>query len=440
MSNVLTVEGLGKKYTIGVKGIRHDTLMDKLGDALKAPIRRFKSLSSGPTVGDDETTFWALKNASFNIKSGDVLGLIGRNGAGKSTLLKILSRITDPTEGFVGIKGRVASLLEVGTGFHPDLTGRENIFLNGAILGMTRVEIRQKFDAIVAFAETERFLDTPVKHYSSGMYVRLAFAVAAHLEPEILIVDEVLAVGDLQFQKKCMKKMESAGRSGQTILFVSHNMAAIRNLCNRAVLLQGGEVVQEGITNDVVNTFLASASDGNDDLPVANKPRRERNLPDGMKIVDVQIKNMTSGAINQGETSDDVLIEVTYERMSFENRFSLEWIFRDSSSGQPLVYASSSPMGEKTFVPDLSKSRGVVYCHIPKIPFSTGEYLLDVMLGVPGVKYLDYVEGACRFNVIASDPLKTGYCYVKETAPLYIENNFFDDPSAVPGISEKLFL
>jgi lipopolysaccharide transport system ATP-binding protein len=218
---------------------------------------KFKAFGSKLRVGSNELTvssedFWALKDISFELEQGDRLGIIGRNGAGKSTLLKVLSRITEPTGGRIEITGRVASLLEVGTGFHPELTGRENIFLNGAILGMTKTEIKKKFDEVVNFAEIEKFLDTPVKRYSSGMYVRLAFAVAAHLEPEILIVDEVLAVGDAQFQKKCIGKMEQVGKEGRTVLFVSHNMGAIQGLCGRAVLLEGGKIIAEGITRDVI--------------------------------------------------------------------------------------------------------------------------------------------------------------------------------------------
>jgi lipopolysaccharide transport system ATP-binding protein len=440
MSAVVEIENLSKFYRLGAKEKQHDTLMSYFSNAIMSPFNRFNRLRGCESTQENGTSLWALKNVSFDIADGDVVGIIGRNGAGKSTLLKILSRITDPTEGFVKIKGRVASLLEVGTGFHPDLTGRENIYLNGAILGMTQAEIRGKFDEIVDFSEVEKFLDTPVKHYSSGMYVRLAFSVAAHLDPEILVVDEVLAVGDFQFQKKCMKKMESAGKSGQTILFVSHNMAAIRNLCNRAVWLQNGEIAQEGITNEVVNSFLASACLGNDELDVANKPRREKNLPDGMKIIDVKIKNIHTGALNQGETNDDLLIEVSYERKEYDNKFSLEWVFRDPASGQALAYASSSPMGDVIFKPDPNKKTGFVYCHLPKMPFSSGEYILDVALGVPGIKYLDYVENACRFHVIASDPLKTGYRYVKETAPIYIKSYFFDNPSRITDIEAKLSL
>jgi lipopolysaccharide transport system ATP-binding protein len=243
---VITVDRLSKSYWLkhqlqagGKKGHQYERFSEVLARALSAPFRRRKADEAAAS----QEEFWALKDVSFEVQRGEVLGIIGRNGAGKSTLLKILSRITDPTSGRVEIDGRVASLLEVGTGFHPELTGRENVFLNGAILGMSRVEIKRKFDEIVAFAEVEKFLDTPVKRYSSGMYVRLAFAVAAHLEPEILIVDEVLAVGDAQFQKKCLGKMQDvSSQDGRTVLFVSHNMEAMQNLCKRAVLLEQGTV------------------------------------------------------------------------------------------------------------------------------------------------------------------------------------------------------
>jgi lipopolysaccharide transport system ATP-binding protein len=249
-------ENIGKLYRIHPNqggGGRYKSLRDSLADIVTTPFRHIRSASLSPSP--TWTDFWALKDVSFEIKRGEVVGIIGRNGAGKSTLLKILSRITEPTTGRIELNGRVASLLEVGTGFHPELTGRENIYLNGAILGMKRVEINAKFDEIVAFAEIERFLDTPVKHYSSGMYVRLAFAVAAHLEPEILLVDEVLAVGDAAFQKKCLGKMEDVACSGKTILFVSHNMAAVNTLCPKAILIQDGHVATSGPTSEVIGTY-----------------------------------------------------------------------------------------------------------------------------------------------------------------------------------------
>jgi lipopolysaccharide transport system ATP-binding protein len=263
MTSVISVENLSKKYIIGhQKHERYTTLRDVLANGAKDIANKLRHPFAAHVNDPTHEEFWALKDVSFDIRQGDRVGIIGRNGAGKSSLLKILSRITEPTSGKVSIMGRVASLLEVGTGFHPELTGRENIFLNGAILGMNKAEIKNKFDEIVSFAEVERFLDTPVKRYSSGMYVRLAFAVAAHLEPEILIVDEVLAVGDAQFQKKCLGKMEEVGKEGRTILFVSHNMGAIQQLTDRCVLLTAGCIAYVGDVATAVDKYQ-TASDLN---------------------------------------------------------------------------------------------------------------------------------------------------------------------------------
>lgn len=264
---IISVENLGKSYLVGHERAGRESytaLRDVLARNVKNFGRKAIDLARGRQIiqGDEIEEFWALKDVSFDVKRGDVVGIIGRNGAGKSTLLKILSRITEPTQGRVTLRGRVASLLEVGTGFHPELTGRENIFLNGAILGMSRTEIRRKFDEIVEFAEVSKFLDTPVKRYSSGMYVRLAFAVAAHLEPEILVIDEVLAVGDASFQKKCLGKMQSVSAEGRTVLFVSHQLAAITRLCNSAVLLDRGSIVTSGSTDEVVHAYLSAGSHG----------------------------------------------------------------------------------------------------------------------------------------------------------------------------------
>ena len=251
---VIRVENLSKKYIIGhQKQQKYTTLRDMIANGAKSVVQTITN--SPDRAGNNREEFWALKDIAFEIKQGDRVGIIGRNGAGKSTLLKILSRITEPTKGRINIRGRVASLLEVGTGFHPELTGRENIFLNGAILGMSKVEIKRKFDEIVAFAEVEKFLDTPVKRYSSGMYVRLAFAVAAHLEPEILVVDEVLAVGDAQFQKKCLGKMEQVGKEGRTVLFVSHNLGAIKSLCSSSIVLASGNLIYQGSVNDSISYY-----------------------------------------------------------------------------------------------------------------------------------------------------------------------------------------
>ncbi|MGI9067508.1 MAG: ABC transporter ATP-binding protein [Pyrinomonadaceae bacterium] len=250
---IIKVESLSKRYRIGSVG--HTSFRDAIAGAARAPLRSLRGKN-----GSDENTIWALKDVSFEVTPGEIVGIIGRNGSGKSTLLKILSRITRPTKGRVVLKGRVGSLLEVGTGFHSELTGRENVFLNGAVLGMTRREIENKFDEIVAFAETDQFLDTPVKHYSTGMTVRLAFAVAAHLEPEILLIDEVLAVGDIAFQKKCLGKMNEVARHGRTVLFVSHDISAVNALCNRSILLHEGSVLKSGETEEVTKYYLDSAN------------------------------------------------------------------------------------------------------------------------------------------------------------------------------------
>ncbi|HEY7767819.1 ABC transporter ATP-binding protein, partial [Longimicrobium sp.] len=277
----IRAEGLAKRFTIGTAATRYGTFREALAGAAGAPLRRLRSLGGG--AGGGGADVWALEDISFELKQGEVLGIVGRNGAGKSTLLKILSRITSPTRGRAEVRGRVGSLLEVGTGFHPELTGRDNVYLNGSILGMDRAFIDRRFDEIVEFSGVEQFIDTPVKRYSSGMYLRLAFAVAAHLEPDILIVDEVLAVGDAAFQKKCLGKLGSVAQEGRTILFVSHNMAAVRALCGTALLIEGGRVAVEGDVETVVSRYLAEsgASDaevvwGGDDAPGTDEIRLRR--------------------------------------------------------------------------------------------------------------------------------------------------------------------
>jgi lipopolysaccharide transport system ATP-binding protein len=260
MSEVIVAENIAKAFYVGTKEQTSDSLVGAITNALKSPIKNWKQLRKLNTFGksddDSEDIYWALKDISFTVRDGDVLGIIGRNGAGKSTLLKILSKITEPTRGRVKVRGRVSSLLEVGTGFHPDLSGRDNIYLNGTILGMTKNEIDRKFDEIVDFSGVERFLDTPIKRYSSGMKVRLAFAVAAHLEPEILIIDEVLAVGDAEFQKKCMGKMQNVAKGGRTVLFVSHSMPAVEALCNKGIVLEGGLVAYDGPVEGAIMRYL----------------------------------------------------------------------------------------------------------------------------------------------------------------------------------------
>lgn len=272
----IQVEGLGKQYHIGRQQAGYETIRETVTRTVLSPFRKAGRLMRGQAsaAAGLEETIWALRDVSFEVQHGEVLGIIGRNGAGKSTLLKILSRITEPTEGYADVYGRIGSLLEVGTGFHPELTGRENIYLNSAVLGMKRAEIAGKFDEIVAFAEVERFVDTPVKHYSSGMYLRLAFAVAAHLEPEILVVDEVLAVGDAAFQRKCLGKMGDVAREGRTVLFVSHNMEAIQRLCSKCIMLELGQLVEQGETSKIVEKYLSSGKHLRAGIDLLSYPRQ----------------------------------------------------------------------------------------------------------------------------------------------------------------------
>ncbi len=309
----IRVENLSKQFRIGATQ-NNKNLREALKDSLKAPFRRAGQLLHLKAAGEAELdrTIWALKDVSFEVKRGDLLGIIGRNGSGKSTLLKILSRITEPTTGMAQIRGRIRSLLEVGTGFHPELTGRENIYLNGAILGMKRAEIRQKFDEIVAFSEVEKFIDTPVKHYSSGMYLRLAFAVAAHLESEILIVDEVLAVGDGRFQRKCLNKMQEVGEQGRTVLFVSHSMPAVTRLCRRALLLNEGKLVAEGQAHTIVRTYLSGSTDSSTGERIWMTPQQ---MPGGevARLCAVRLKTEDAQIGNTVAINKSMEIEMEYD-------------------------------------------------------------------------------------------------------------------------------
>lgn len=314
MGNIaIQAEMLGKEYRIGKRQERYKTLRDTVADVVAAPFRRAGRLLGGRAAGAAELDqrIWALRDVSFEIRQGEAVGIVGRNGAGKSTLLKILSRVTEPTRGLAEIRGRVGSLLEVGTGFHPELTGRENIYLNGAILGMKRAEIDRKFDEIVAFAEVDLFIDTPLKHYSSGMYLRLAFAVAAHLEPEILIVDEVLAVGDARFQKKCLAKMSDVGKEGRTVLFVSHNMQAITRLCERAMLFDEGRITQSGPAHEIVSLYLNSGQ----------RTTAEKHWPDVLRapgdeivrLIGVRVLTEKEGVTDVVDIRRPVGIEIEYD-------------------------------------------------------------------------------------------------------------------------------
>jgi len=364
---VIRAEGLGKKYLIGhqAERERYVALRDVVGRTAKGLLRSAKDMIRGRQLvaGDEVEEIWALKDVSFEIRRGEVVGIIGRNGAGKSTLLKILSRITEPSAGRVEIRGRVASLLEVGTGFHPELTGRENIYLNGAILGMTRAEIRRKFDEIVDFAGVEKFLDTPVKRYSSGMYVRLAFAVAAHLEPEILVVDEVLAVGDAEFQKKCLGKMGEVARGGRTVLFVTHNMGAITHLCNSAFLLQGGSLTFGGSAATAISRYLRHAQT-NFVATFAPNPQK----PSIIKI------SIDPDALADGDLSVAIAFQSPVELRSVVGGVVIR-----SATGSP-VWGSNPRFHRDKSVVGRGNS-GVLTCHAAKLPIAPGQYYLSAWLG-----------------------------------------------------------
>jgi len=405
---IIRVEKLGKRYRIQhqQQGRRYVALRDVIAQKFAAPFRFLKRSqksearsqtsdirppASTPASQED---FWALKDVSFEVRQGEVVGIIGRNGAGKSTLLKILSRITEPTEGRVRIKGRVASLLEVGTGFHPELTGRENIFLNGAILGMHRMEIKRKFDEIVAFAEVERFLDTPVKRYSSGMYVRLAFAVAAHLEPEILIVDEVLAVGDAEFQKKCLGKMQDVASGGRTVLFVSHNMSSIVKLCTKSLFLEKGKVNTFNETSAVISEYrTTSESHGNQTI----SPRNNRVGNGKVRIQNISMLDEAGKCIHVVSNSKPLIIRLQYKVTERLNKVDFVISVRTLTDDRLFLCSSNHDAG----LFDLSEGTGEVDCRIGSMPLAPGSYSLNVA-AQRHLEMFDWVSNAFTFEVIDS--------------------------------------
>jgi lipopolysaccharide transport system ATP-binding protein len=367
MSDVMIrAENIGKRYRIGARKKRSTRLGYVLADMMKEPVRRMRSVIQGQSATVKSETIWALSNISFELKQGEVLGIVGRNGAGKSTLLKIMSRITEPTTGYVDITGRVGSLLEVGTGFHGELTGRENVYMNGAILGMRRHEIARKFDEIVDFAQVEKFIDTPIKHYSSGMSMRLAFAVAAHLEPEILVVDEVLAVGDAEFQRKCLGKMGDVAKQGRTILFVSHNLSAVTTLCTRAILLENGMVSVDGTVREVVEKYMSAANPlGEVLLPDSNKP-----------FALTRIALMNNDRVTTTFTNSEVLT-VHIECRATEPILDGQIIFNMMNASDAVIFSSSNfdATGEKAV---LETGEHVFECDIPLNIFKAGQYSIRV--------------------------------------------------------------
>ncbi len=397
----IRVEGLGKQYRIGGRQERYKTLRDTLTDALYAPFRAAASVLKGgcTSVGGRPSNnyIWALKDVSFDVKPGEVIGIIGRNGAGKSTLLKILSRITEPTEGYADIRGRVGSLLEVGTGFHPELTGRENIYLNGAILGMKKAEIERKFDEIAAFAEVEKFLDTPVKYYSSGMYMRLAFAVAAHLQPEILIVDEVLAVGDMAFQRKCLGKMEEVSRQGRTVLFVSHNLAAVLNLCSRGILLEAGHVLSAGKMKKVVDEYLNSGVILSGEAVFSEQTPENRGV---FYFKSVRIRRPNGEVTAQVDLLEGFDLELTYQINRPLSGVKVSFRLRNSSG---YVVLSSADIDQEPLVLLHNDRKPAVYhvqCHISRQFLRAGRYSIDIWAGYPGIQTLDEYFQAIAFDVV----------------------------------------
>lgn len=380
----IRAERIGKRYRI--RGGREDTtLRDAIVHLFHHPFRNKNPIPQlDPSVeipSEHENFIWALRDVSFEIKQGEVVGIIGPNGAGKSTLLKILSRIIEPTEGRAAIRGRTGSLLEVGTGFHPELTGRENVFLNGAILGMTKEEIKAKFDDIVAFSGVEKFIDTPVKHYSSGMNVRLAFAVAAHLEPENLFVDEVLAVGDAGFQKKCLKKIGEVAGEGRTVLFVSHNMAAIRSLCDRAILIDQGRVVLDGETPEVVSSYLASAVSGLSEGEISWKTDAEAPGEHALKLRAIRLKQEDGTISSVFDVEKAIRIDIVYE-------------VKTSLLGLIIRLGLLTPTGEVAFQSNdksvrkdkVAPGRYRNTCIIPGNLLNVGEYIVRVGAGSPEMK------------------------------------------------------
>jgi lipopolysaccharide transport system ATP-binding protein len=409
------VQDLSKLYRIGSLDMVSDTFGGAVLGFLKQPVNNFKKYRSlynfddvisgvAGSSEDNPGILWALRDVSFDVERGEAIGIIGRNGAGKSTLLKVLSRITHPTLGQIEIKGRISSLLEVGTGFHPELTGRENAYLNGTVLGMKKTEVDRKFDEIVEFAGVERFINTPVKRYSSGMLVRLAFSVAAHLDPEILIIDEVLAVGDASFQEKCIGKMQDATKGGRTVLFVSHNMAAVSNLCSKAICLQDGMIVKTGECGSVIDFYLSSVSEMST-IPLSE--RTDRSGIGEIKITDLELLNKKEEKIHHLQSGSELIIRMNYTSFAdkiFRNTRVSAAIMKD---GIPFILLDTSIVSRD----QLSLSgNGYLDFIIPRLPLSLGTYYITTFLEV-GKEVQDWVHDAAEMQVVDGDFYGTGRLY-----------------------------
>jgi len=407
MSVVIKVENLSKSYNIIHHGnSRYVALRDVITEKVKGTFNSAKNIVGNKPVSkiQSKEEFWALSDVSFDVMQGERIGIIGRNGAGKSTLLKVISRITEPTGGRISIKGRVASLLEVGTGFHPELTGRENIYLNGAILGMHRAEIKKKFDEIVDFSGVEKFLDTPVKRYSSGMYVRLAFAVAAHMEPEILIIDEVLAVGDAEFQKKCLGKMQDVSmEGGRTVIFVSHNMAAIESLCQKVIILNEGRQIFTGPTKEGISTYLDNTSAIS---KVSISDRKDRTGNGKVRFVDFRILDDKGAYVDNMLSGDTYTFELFYKNFSnqlFKNVVVCLEIIDDRENRLLFLRNDFS----KNII-DLNKDSGSIKCKISNLPLAVGTYHFVLYLSMNDVETLDLIFNVRYTDVIGGDFFRTG--------------------------------
>ncbi|OQB68976.1 MAG: Teichoic acids export ATP-binding protein TagH [Spirochaetes bacterium ADurb.Bin133] len=422
MSWIIKAENIGKKYIIShQKKQRYQTIQEETIKLAKKGVKKILSpfISKYRDNTPRKEDFWALRDINFEIEQGDRVGIIGRNGAGKSTLLKILSRITEPTTGKFTAKGRIASLLEVGTGFHPELTGRENIFLNGSILGMSRAEIKKKFDEIVAFAEVEKFLDTPVKRYSSGMYVRLAFAVAAHLEPEILIVDEVLAVGDAQFQKKCLGKMEEVSKGeGRTVLFVSHNMGAIQNLCNNCIVLDKGKILVRSKTSEAISYYSSlGLSNSLGEVILENHKNRLSGMQKILKKV--TLKSVDGNIKNDFFQNEDICIEIEYETNNYEHLAGAGFIIYSIEGvrvGGGNTYMNFQP-------PHIIPNKGKIQFIIKREQINIGNFSVTVSLGDHQGGLVDKVETAIDFSILQYDIYGTGYLLRKEDGIMSLNFN-----------------
>jgi len=417
---VIRVENLSKSYLINHQERKsYSTLRDTLSNGILGLTQKLRHQNQNSSSSKKEK-FWALKDVSFEIKQGDRIGIIGRNGAGKSTLLKILSRITEPTSGSISIKGRVASLLEVGTGFHPELTGRENIYLNGAILGMSKAEIKGKFDEIVTFAEVEKFLDTPVKRYSSGMYVRLAFAVAAHLEPEILIVDEVLAVGDTRFQEKCLGKMRSFGQDGRTVLFVSHNIGAIASLCNKGIYLATGQVGFLGSVDEAIKNYTITPQKRNYFKPGIIF-QCNRSAENHFQILKLALLDQSFQPKELTKTWDFLRIRI-YFYSSMEVKSAAVEFSISTCSGNKLIQYSTNPLSGVDF--SFIKGEMQIDCVIPSVPLGAGKYRISVGLAIPKTEWLCWEENIAELDIYESDVYNSCCPPNQQRTPIAIEHQW----------------